>query len=89
MDLEIYEKHVHLAVLARNVNASPPENVKVGSRLAHVAENICRQLGKMEIRLEAMGDSHDWWNNRMEYEQYDRKYVDSVFGTLTPKKKLL
>ena len=89
VDLEMYAEYVLIAVLARNINARSPENIKIGSRLAHLAENLCKQLGKKEIRLEAMRDSHDWWNYRMEYRQYGQKYVDSAFGTLTPKKKLL
>lgn len=42
-----------------------------------------------EIRLEAMQDSHDWWNDRMDYEQYGQKYVEPTFGELTPKRKFL
>ena len=89
MDLEIYDQHVELAVLARNVKVGLPEDVKVGSGLARLAENISKQLGKKEIRLEAIQDSHDWWNDRMDYQQYEQKYVEHIFGELTPKKKLL
>jgi len=89
MDLEIYAEHIELAVLARNMKVSLPEDVKVGSRLARLAENISKQLGKKEIRLEAMQDSHDWWNDRMDYEQYGQKYAEPAFGELTPKRKLL
>lgn len=89
MVLEIYDDHVQIAVLARNKNASIPEDAKIGSRLAHLAENISKQLGKREIRLDAMQDSHDWWNNRMDYEQYEQKYVEPAFGELTPKRKFL
>lgn len=35
MDLEIYADHVQIAVLVRNMSVSLPEDVKVGSRLAH------------------------------------------------------
>ena len=89
MDLEIYAGHVELAVLARNMKVRLPEDVKVGSRLARLAENISKQLGKKEIRLEAMQDSHDWWNDRMDYEQYGQKYAEPTFGELTPKRKFL
>lgn len=89
MDLQIYVEYVELAILARNKSISIPEDVRVGSRLAHLAENISKQLGKKEIRLEAIQDSHDWWNNTMGYEQYEQKYVEPTFGELTPKRKLL
>jgi len=89
MDIEIYAEHVELAVLARNMSISLPEDVKVGSRLTRLAENISKQLGKKEIRLEAMQDSHDWWNDRMGYERYEQKYVEPAFGELTPKRKFL
>ena len=36
-----------------------------------------------------MQDSHDWWNDRMDYEQYEQKYAVPAFGELTPKRKLL
>ncbi len=89
LDLEIYVEHVELAVLARNMKINLPEDVKIGSRLARLTENISKQLGKKEIRLEAMQDSHDWWNDRMGYEQYEQKYVEYTFGELTPKRKFL
>jgi hypothetical protein len=89
MDLEIYDDHIQIAALARNMNVSLPEDVKVGSRLVRLAENISKQLGKKGIRLEAMQDSHDWWNNRMDYEQYGQKHVEPTFGKLIPKRKLL
>ncbi|MEM0364940.1 MAG: hypothetical protein QXM77_00410 [Candidatus Nitrosocaldus sp.] len=87
MVLELHDDYIELAVLAKNYNKA--RYAKVGSRLAVLAESIARDLGKMEIRLEAMQNSHRWWNEMMHYEQYMPSYYDPAFGILTPKRKFL
>ncbi|MEM0029760.1 MAG: hypothetical protein QW572_00860 [Candidatus Nitrosocaldus sp.] len=87
MVLELHDDYLEVAVLAKNYNKA--RYAKVGSRLAVLAESIARDLGKKEIRLEAMQNSHRWWNEIMQYEQYMPSYHDPAFGILTPKRKLL
>ncbi len=87
MVLELHDDYIELAVLAKNYNKA--RYTKVGSRLAVLAESIARDLGKREIRLEAMQNSHRWWNETMHYEQYMPSYHDPAFGILTPKRKFL
>lgn len=87
MVLELHDEYLEIAVLAKNYNRA--RYAKVGSRLAVLAESIARELGKREIRLEAMQNSHGWWNGAMQYEQYMPSYQDPVFGVLTPKRKVL
>ncbi len=87
MVLELHDDYLEVAVLAKNYNKA--RYSKIGSRLAVLAESIARDLGKKEIRLEAMQSSHRWWNEIMQYEQYMSSYHDPVFGILTPKRKIL
>ncbi|MCS6767879.1 MAG: hypothetical protein RMJ59_01770 [Candidatus Nitrosocaldus sp.] len=87
MVLQVHDEYMEIVVLAKDYRRA--RHRKVGSMLAVLAESIARELGKREIRLEAMQGSHRWWNETMRYEQYMPSYVDPVFGMLTPKRKFL
>ncbi len=61
----------------------------VGTRLMALAENVGRQLGKKEIRLESLDTVVKWYDDILGYEEYDEPYDDKEFGRLTPKRKLV
>lgn len=85
MNLEMREDHVYIAMLGRNVVAVGP----VGSLLVRVAEDIARELGKPEVRLDSLDTAVIFYDEKCGYEEYADRFHEESFGVLTPKKKRL
>jgi len=65
------------------------EATGVGTKLMSLVENIARQLGVSQIRLEALDSVVSWYDDVLGYEEYDDVIYDAEFGRLTPKKKVI
>ena len=86
MTIELRPDHLYIAMLGRNEQATQGP---VGTLLVRLAEDIARQMGKEEVRLDSLDTSVAFYDEKMEYAEYAPKLIDKEFGQLTPKKKRL
>ncbi len=85
MSVELHADHLYIAMLGRNSVAIGP----VGSLLVRVAEDIARELGKPEVRLDSLDTAVAFYDEKCGYEEYADRFHEEGFGLLTPKKKML
>jgi hypothetical protein len=86
IEMTVNENHMMVEMVARNTLVAASG---VGTRLMSVAENVARQLGKDEIRLESLDGVVAWYDGPLGYEEYTDRFYDPEFGWLTPKRKFM
>ena len=86
IEMTANEDHMMIEMVARNILVAASG---VGTRLMSVAENVARQLGKDEIRLESLDGVVAWYDGPLGYEEYTDRFYDPEFGWLTPKRKFM
>ena len=86
LEISVSNDFITIEMVGRNVLVQASA---VGTKLMSLAENIARQLGKKEIRLESLDSVVEWYDEHLGYVEYDQPYNDSEFGRLTPKRKLM
>lgn len=86
IELTVHDDYIMIVMVGRNILTGFSG---VGTRLMALAENVGRQLGKKEIRLESLDTVVKWYDGILGYEEYDEPYDDKEFGRLTPKRKLV
>lgn len=84
VEVTVYDDHIAVEMLGRNILVGA---TGVGTKLMNLVENIARQLGIGEIRLEALDGVVGWYDEVLSYREYADVYYDADFGKLTPKKK--
>lgn len=84
IEISIHDDHIAIEMLGRNILV---QATGVGTKLMSLVENIARQLGRREIRLEALDSVVEWYDGVLGYEEYSDVFLDSEFGRLTPKRK--
>ncbi len=86
LDISVPNDFIMVEMVGKNVLVQASA---VGTKLMSLAENIARQLGKKEIRLESLDSVVRWHDEHVGYVEYDQPYDDSEFGRLTPKRKFM
>ncbi len=86
IEMTVNEDHIMIEMVARNTLVAASG---VGTRLMSLAENVSRQLGKSEIRLESLDGVVAWYDGPLGYEEYTDRFYDPEFGWLTPKRKFM
>ena len=86
LEISVSNDFITIEMVGRNVLVQASA---VGTKLMSLAENIARQLGKKEIRLESLDSVVEWYDEHLGYVEYDQPYNGSEFGRLTPKRKLM
>jgi histone acetyltransferase (RNA polymerase elongator complex component) len=86
IDITVYEGYIKVEMVGKNklVDASG-----VGTKLMKLAENIARQLGRAEIRLESLDTVVGFYDEYLGYSEFAEPYEDEEFGRLTPKRKFV
>lgn len=86
IELRINEDHIMVDMVGSNALVQVPG---VGTKLMSLAENLARQLGIREIRLDSLDDVVSWYG-LFGYGGYADRYYDAELGCwLTPMKKLI
>ena len=83
--LELFNDHVLVDLIARNKLFV--ESERVGTKLMRLAEDIARQTGRPEVRLESVETAVGFYDDKLGYEEYEQTYEDDEYGELTPKRK--
>ncbi len=86
IEMTVDEDHIMIEMVARNTLVAASG---VGTRLMSLAENVSRQLGRSEIRLESLDGVVAWYDGPLGYEEYTERFYDPEFGWLTPKRKFM
>jgi N-acetylglutamate synthase-like GNAT family acetyltransferase len=86
IEITIHDDHIMIEMVGRNVLVAAKG---VGTKLMSLVENIARQLGIEEIRLESLDSVVEWYDGSLGYEEYTEASYDADFGRLTPKRKLI
>lgn len=86
LDITVHDDFIMIEMVGKNnlVQASG-----VGTKLMSLVENIARQLGKKEIRLESLDTVVEWYDEFLGYAEYNEPYDDAELGKLTPKRKFM
>lgn len=84
VEISVYDDYIAVEMLGKNTLV---DATRVGTKLMSLVENIGRQVGIDEIRLEALDSVVGWYDDVLGYQEYADVYYDSDFGRLTPKKK--
>lgn len=84
VEISVYDDYIAVEMLGKNILV---DATRVGTKLMSLVENIGKQIGVNEIRLEALDSVVGWYDDVLGYEEYSGAYYDADFGRLTPKKK--
>jgi len=84
VEMTVHTDYIEIEMLGRNILV---DATGVGTKLMSFVENIARQLGRREIRLEALDSVVEWYDAVLGYEEYSDAVHDYEFGRLTPKRK--